>query len=82
MVASHTPPSGDLAHNPGMCPDQELNHLPFGSQASTQSPEPHQGSIYFFKIYILKYTGKFKEFSLQNKNGITLIFYFIYIYIS
>ena len=21
MVASHVPPSGDLAYNPGMCPD-------------------------------------------------------------
>ena len=25
VVASHTPPTGDLAHNPGMCPDWELN---------------------------------------------------------
>ena len=25
LVASHTPPTGDLAHNPGMCPDQEPN---------------------------------------------------------
>ena len=24
-VASHTPPTRDLAHNPGMCPDQESN---------------------------------------------------------
>ena len=24
--------TGDLAHNPGMCPDWELNHRPFGSQ--------------------------------------------------
>ena len=24
-VASHTPPSGDLAHKPGMCPDWESN---------------------------------------------------------
>ena len=26
------PPTGDLAHNPGMCPDWESNHRPFGSQ--------------------------------------------------
>ena len=26
LVASHTPPTGDLDHNPGMCPDWELNH--------------------------------------------------------
>ena len=37
-----TPPTGDLANNPGMCPDWELNQQPFGSQASTQSTEPHQ----------------------------------------
>ena len=24
-VASHTPPAGDLARNPGMCPDWESN---------------------------------------------------------
>ena len=28
--------------NPGMFPDQELNWRPFGSQASTQSTDPHQ----------------------------------------
>ena len=25
VVASHVPPTGDMAHNPGMCPDWELN---------------------------------------------------------
>ena len=25
VVASHTPPTGDLACNPGMCPDREWN---------------------------------------------------------
>ena len=38
-------PTGDLAHNPGMCPDWELNLLPFGLQASTQSTEPHQPGL-------------------------------------
>ena len=33
VVASHTPPTRDLAHNPGMCPNWELNQQPFGSQA-------------------------------------------------
>ena len=48
-VASRALPSGDLAHNPGMCPDGESNQQPFGSQASTQSTEPHQpGQISFF----------------------------------
>ena len=40
---------GDLACNPGMCPDWESNWKPFGSQASTQSTEPHQpGPIHYF----------------------------------
>ena len=42
LVASHNPPVGDLAHNPGMCCDQELNQWLFGLQASTQSTEPQQ----------------------------------------
>ena len=42
VVASHMPPTGDLAHNPGMCPDWELNYQPSGSQAGTQSTEPLQ----------------------------------------
>ena len=42
VVASGALPTGDLACNPGMCPRWELNWQPFGSQASAQSPEPHQ----------------------------------------
>ena len=42
MVASHTPPAGDLAHNSGMCPDWESNRRLFNSHADTQSSEPHQ----------------------------------------
>ena len=41
LVVSHTPPTGDLAHNPGICPDWEWNQLHFGLQADTQSTEPH-----------------------------------------
>ena len=32
VVAFHVPPTGDLACNPGMCPDWELNLRPFGLQ--------------------------------------------------
>ena len=32
VVASSAPPTGDLARNPGMCPDWELNRRPFGPQ--------------------------------------------------
>ena len=47
---TRTPPTGDLAHNPGMCPDWESNLRPFGSHASTQSTEPQQpGQIKFLK---------------------------------
>ena len=42
QVASHTPRTGDLAHNPGMCPNHGLNQWPLGLQASAQSTEPHQ----------------------------------------
>ena len=42
MVASRAPPTGDLGHNPGTCPDWELNWQPFGSQAGPQSTGPHQ----------------------------------------
>ena len=41
VVASHAPPTGDLAHSPGMCPDWESNQQPFDSQAGSQSTEPH-----------------------------------------
>ena len=34
VVASCARPSGDVAHNPGMCPDWESNWRPFGLQAS------------------------------------------------
>ena len=44
------PPTGDLACHPGMCPDRESNWRPFGSQAGTQSTEPHQpGQVQDFK---------------------------------
>ena len=32
MAASHVAPIGDLARNPGMCPDWESNRQPFGLQ--------------------------------------------------
>ena len=42
MVAARTPPTGDLARNPGMCPDWESNWRAFASQSRAQSTEPHQ----------------------------------------
>ena len=45
VAASHMAPPGDLAHNPGMRPDWELNQQPFGLQAGTQSTEPYQPGL-------------------------------------
>ena len=45
VVASCAHPTGDLAHNPGMCPDWESNLRPFGSQSGAQSTEPHQPGL-------------------------------------
>ena len=51
VVASHVASTGDLACNPGMCPDWELNRRPFGSQP-TLSPLSYtsQGYGIFFDI--------------------------------
>ena len=52
MVDSHTPPTGDLAWNTGMCPNWELNQWSFGSQAGAQSTEPHQPGLSCILDYI------------------------------
>ena len=44
VLASHSPRTGDLAHNPGMCPDWELNRKPFGSQP-TLNPLSHANQV-------------------------------------
>ena len=57
-VASRTPPSRDLAHNPGTCPDWEPNSRPFNSQSRAQSTEPHQPVpllTIFWNSYFRKY---------------------------
>ena len=50
VVASHVDPTGDLACNPGMCPDWELNWQPFGSQARELNPLSYmsQGRSFVF----------------------------------
>ena len=45
VVASCAPATGDLDHNPGMCPDWESNWQPFDLQVGTQSVEPHQPGL-------------------------------------
>ena len=52
-VASHMPLTGNLACNPDMCPDWELNQWPFGFKAGPQFTEPHQpGLFHCFYVYI------------------------------
>ena len=50
MVVSHVLPTGNLAHNPGLCPDWELNWRLFGSQAGAQSTELHQLEGFFLIV--------------------------------
>ena len=59
VVASWGPPTGDLACNPGRCPDWELNRRPFDLQAGTQFPEPHQPgpNVAIYNPANNKYTG-------------------------
>ena len=45
LLTSRTPPTGDLAGNPGMCSDWESNQVPLGSQASAQPTEPHHPGL-------------------------------------
>ena len=58
VVASHTPPTGDLAHNPGTCTDGESNQQPFGLQVGAQSTELHQPGPFHLHFYLPK---SFKE---------------------
>ena len=61
VVASHVPPTEDLACNTGMCPDWESNQQLLGSQAHAQSTEPYQSG--HFHSYFLKrfYSSVFRE---------------------
>ena len=67
LVASLVPPTGDLAHNPGMCLHRKTNPQTFGPQAATQSPELHQPghiALFFFTvIFIVDAIRVFPAFS-------------------
>ena len=54
VVTFCAPHPWDLACNPGMCPDGELNRWPFGLQASTQSTKPHQPGLKSFFFFLRK----------------------------
>ena len=59
VAASHLPPTGDLAHSPGMYPAWELNQRTFGLQSSTQSTEPHQPGLVFALNHYFTIISKF-----------------------
>ena len=50
VVASHVPPTGDQACNPGVCPNWKSNLQPFSSKAGAQSTEPHQPGLFLIFI--------------------------------
>ena len=66
MVASCAPPAGDLAGNPGRCPDWELDQRSFGSQAGAPPTELHQPGPYFLKTATLLMAQQF-----TNADGLT-----------
>ena len=47
VVVSHMPPTGELACNPGMCPDWEWSQEPLHSQSDAQITEPHPPGLVF-----------------------------------
>ena len=76
-VASCMLPTGDLACNPGMCPDWELNQWSFDVQAGTQSTEPYQpgpsGRFYFTKFTTLSSISlALLECDLTIRNGVLI----------
>ena len=62
MVASLEPRPGDLACNPGMCPDWESNLWPFGLQP-TLNPLSYtsQGLFLFLKIVVQVQSSPFSH---------------------
>ena len=55
------PPTGDLAHNSGMCPDWESNRRLFGSQSGAPSSEPQQPGLHEVTSNGGKYNGGKKQ---------------------
>ena len=57
FVAFCTPPAGDLACNPGMCPDRESTWQLFSLQASAHQP----GSVVVFNLISCQYRLVFSQ---------------------
>ena len=70
VVASCANPPGELTHTPGICPDWELNRVPFGSQACFQSTELYQPgpiSVIFKVLTILRSNLLKYKFFLEQR---------------
>ena len=70
MVASHTPPTRDLAHNQGMGFDWGLNSRPFSLQAGTQSTEPYQPGLnnFFYTGISVHFIPIFQDLQEENES--------------
>ena len=74
MVAPCVPPTGDLAWNPGMHPDWELNQWPFGSQASVHSTELYQPEPNFI---LSMWLSNLQHHLLKRLLSISLFFFYV-----
>ena len=72
------PQMGNLACNPGMCPDWETNQQRFGSQASTQSTEPHQAGLIILLFNFYMYFCL--SFNYLTKKLHVIVLYLIHMY--
>ena len=69
VVASSSPPAGDLARNPGMCPNWESNLQPFHSQAGAQSTDPHWPGLLKVSLCPLVCLGNYPIPQLNSFKG-------------
>ena len=61
------PPNWRPGRNPGMCTDWESKQPPFGSQAGTQSAEPHQPGLIMHSWHdVMQLAFTFVVFIPQN----------------
>ena len=73
VVASCVPPTGNLAHNPSMCPDWELNQQPVGLQP-VLSPLSYTSQV-FARFLVLSCGTQFHFRTMKSpENIISLTF--------
>ena len=77
------PQPGNLAGNPGMCSDGELNWRPCGSQSGTQSTEPHQPEQVFSFVKLSVFHQDPTRYAHLNKKSpcarLEIVIYFVYL---